>query len=104
MTHHTRPARTPLTLGLAALALLSVCACAPRPAAAQTPVQPVMPPVGPLTADGHITKEWLLDALRARQHDEAELARFVEGRGSSFLPTAEDEKELRAAGATDRLL
>jgi TonB family protein len=89
-------------LGLAALALLSF---APRPAAAQTPspAPTPRPPANASPADG-LPKEWLLHPLRERRHGEAELVRLVERRGVSFQPTAEDEKELRAAGATDRLL
>ncbi|HEY0173586.1 MAG TPA: energy transducer TonB [Pyrinomonadaceae bacterium] len=104
MTHHARPARTPLTLGLAALALLSVCAFAPRPHASQTPVPPALPPSNPAEVGDVVRKAWLLYALRSREHDEATLVRLVERRGVPFILTAEDETELRAAGATDRLL
>ncbi|MFN2413933.1 MAG: hypothetical protein ABR603_02195, partial [Pyrinomonadaceae bacterium] len=82
MTRRTRPARTPLMLGLAALALLHVCAFAPRLSAAQTPA-PAPTPRPPATAspsDG-IPKEWLLYPLRERRHGEAELVRLVERRG-----------------------
>lgn len=101
MTRRTRPRSTPLTLCLAALALLHASAFAPRPRAAQTPV----PPARARSDYGDpITKEWLLYPLRSRRHDEAELVRLVVRRGVSFRPTAEEEKELREAGATDRLL
>ncbi|MET0647705.1 MAG: TonB family protein [Pyrinomonadaceae bacterium] len=106
MTHRTRPARTPHVLGLAALslALLHACAFAPRLRAWQSPIRPPLAPAAPAADERAVKKEWLLYALRSRQHDEAALMRLVERRGSSFVPTAEDEKELRAAGATDRLL
>ena len=104
MTHRTRPAHTHLMLGLAALALLHVCAFAPRLHASQTPVPPVLPPTASSAYGDPITKEWLLYPLRARRYQEAELVRLVERRGVSFQMTAEEEKELRAAGATDRLL
>lgn len=102
MTHHTRPARTSLMLGLTAFALLHTSAFAPRLCAQQDPALPRI-----VTApyfSNPLKKEWLLYALRSRQHEEAALVRLVERRGSLFIPTAEDEKELRAAGATDRLL
>lgn len=112
MTHHTRPAHLFLKLNLVALALfLHVCVFAPQLRAWQdampTPVPPAQLPAGVPSSSGKlaaITKAQLLYALRSREHDEAALVRLVERRGSSFQPTAEDEKELRAAGATDRLL
>lgn len=101
MTHRTRPARTPLMLGLAALALLCAGLFAPPLGASQTRV----PPVRSVSPHGDpIKKEWLLYPLRAGRYKETELVRLVERRGVSFQMTAEDEKELRAAGATDRLL
>ena len=51
-----------------------------------------------------VTKAWLLDVLRARRFNEEQIVRLVEGRSSAFLPDAEEERELRAAGATDRVL
>ena len=103
MNRRTRPARTPLTLGLAALALLHVCAFAPRLHASQTGATPAQTPAGFEVGDP-ITKEWLLDALRARRLGEEEIVGLVGRRGSSYFPTAGDEKELTAAGATARLL
>jgi TonB family protein len=105
MTHRTRPARLFLKLNLVAFALLHVCVFAPRLRAWQdavpTPVPPARAPSPYVVA---LKKEWLLYPLRARRHSEAELVRLVERRGVSFQPTAEDEKELRAAGATDLLM
>lgn len=51
-----------------------------------------------------VTRDWLLYALREHRMSESEIVRQIEGRRSEFLPTAEEEKELRAAGATDRVL
>ncbi len=109
MTHRTRTSRTHLTLGLVAVALLHVCAFAPRPHAWQDPTPPPASPAqapaaAPSSSDNFITKAQLLYALRSREHEEATLVRLVERRRVSFQPTVEDEKELRAAGATDRLL
>ncbi|HEX6184335.1 MAG TPA: TonB family protein [Pyrinomonadaceae bacterium] len=105
MTHRTRPARTPLMLGLVALALLHACALAPRLHAAQISTLPAQPSVpDPSAYLGPVSKEWLLYALRAREAGEAALVRLVERRGVDSYPSAEDEKELRAAGATDRLI
>jgi TonB family protein len=104
MTHRTRPARTPLMLALAALALLHAAPLAPRLHAAQTAATPAQTSTDAASVGDPVTKEWLLDALRARRLGEEEIVRSVEGRTSSFFPTAEDEKELRAVGATDRLL
>ena len=109
MTHRTRPAHLFLKLNLVALALLHVCAFAPQLRAWQDPMPTPLPPAqapvaAPSSSDNFITKEQLLYALRSRQHEEAALVRLVERRRVSFQPTAEDEKELRAAGATDRLL
>ena len=92
-------------LGLAALALFIAAASLAlwlqtseaSATHAQTPAN--VPAVG-----DPINKEWLLYALRAGRLGEAEIIRQVEGRTSSFFPTAEDEKELRAAGATTRML
>jgi TonB family protein len=97
MTHRTRPARASFTVGLAALALLHACALAPRPLAAQVARDPS-------AYLGTISLEWLLYALRAREADEAALIRLVQRRGVESFPSAEDERGLRAAGATDRLL
>ena len=93
MTHRTRPTRTPLVLGFAALLLLH---------AAQTSA-PAAQTQAPAFGDP-VNMQWLLHALRVQRLGEAELVRQVEGRSSSFFPTAEEEKELRAAGATTRLL
>jgi TonB family protein len=102
MAHRTRPALTPLALCLFALALPHAFAFAPRAAATQSTAQ--QRPAAPLYFGDGLTEAQLLYALRSREHEEAALVRLVERRGSSFLPTAEEEKELRAAGATDRLL
>ena len=99
MTHRTRHALTPLALIL--FALPHAVAFAPRPAAAQTPAQQ---PAAPPYVREAVTKEQLLYALRSRENKEAALVRLVERRGADFAPTAEDEKELRAAGATAALL
>ena len=105
MTHRTPPAPTPLLLSLAALALLHICALAPRLHASQPHrVLPAQPPAALSYYYDALKKEWLLYPLRAGRHTEAELVRLVERRGVSFQMTAGDEKELRAAGATDRLL
>ena len=104
MTHHTRPARTPLTLGLAALALLCAAVFAPQLGASQTSVPPALPPTNPSEVGDVVKKAQLLYALRSREHDEAALVRLVERRGVPFILTTGDEEELRAAGATDRLL
>lgn len=103
MTHRTRRSRTPFALGLAALALLHAAAFAPGLRAAQSPAPPAQAP-DPSAYFGPVSKEWLLYALRAREADEAALVRLVERRGVGSYPSAEDEKELRAAGATDRLI
>jgi TonB family protein len=106
MTHRTRPARTPLMLCLAAFALTHACAFAPRLHALQDPTPPVQVRAAPDPSAylGPVGKEWLLYALRAREADEAALVRLVQRRGFDTYPTADDEKELRAAGATDRLI
>src|SRR5687768_18396611 len=91
-------------LCLAALALTSVCAIAPRLRAAQTTAPPARVARDPSARLGTIRLEWLLYALRAREADEPALVRLVERRGVDSYPSAEDERELRAAGATDRLL
>ncbi len=101
MANRTRPARAPLMLGLAALALLQVGAFAPSLLAAQTPTQ--TPADAPAVGDP-VNKEWVLHALRDGRVGEAEIIRQVEARGSSFYPTAEEGRELGAAGATGRLI
>lgn len=101
----THPARTPFALGLAALALLlHANVFAARPRAPQTPAPHAQTAPDPSAYLGTVTKEWLLYALRAREANEAALVRLVERRGVDSYPSAEDEKELRAAGATDRLI
>jgi TonB family protein len=97
MTHRTRRL---LSLNLFALLLLHAGALAPR-LHASPPAQAGPDPSARL---GAVRKEWLLYALRAREADEAALVRLVQRRGVDSSPTAEDEKELRAAGATDRLI
>jgi len=104
MTHRTRPAHLFLKLNLAALALLAAAPLAPRLAAAQNATPPARTPADAPAVGDPINKEWLLYTLRDGRLGEAEIIRQVEGRSSSFFPTAEDEKELRAAGAADRLL
>jgi TonB family protein len=104
MTHHTRPTHLLLKLNLAALALLSVCAFAPRLRAWQTAAPTAQVARDPSAYFGTVSKEWLLYALRAREADEAALVRLVQRRGVGSYPSAEDKKELRAAGATDRLI
>jgi len=105
MTHRTRPSGHLLILNLAAVALLHACALPPRLGASQQPGAPrAQAAPDPSAYLGTLSKEWLLYALRAREADEAALVRLVERRGVESFPTAEDEKELRAAGATDRLL
>jgi TonB family protein len=104
MTSKQRHAALPLTLGLAALALLCGGALLPRSFTVQRPAAAQSQGGGAAAVGDMLTKEWLLDALRARRLSEAEIVRLVEGRGTSFLPDAKDEAELRAAGATDRLL
>jgi TonB family protein len=106
MSRRTRPPRRLLLLNLAALALiLHACALSPRLIASQQPAAPrARAAPDPSAYLGTVSKEWLLYALRAREADEAALVRLVERRGAESFPTAEDERELRAAGATDRLL
>jgi hypothetical protein len=104
MTHHTRPAHLFLKLSLVALALLVAAPLVPRPAASQNATPPAQTPANVPAVGDPINKEWLLYTLREGRAGEAEIIRQVEGRSSSFVPTAGDEKELRAAGATDRLL
>jgi TonB family protein len=104
MTHRTRPAHTLPRLGLAALALLNAGTLVPRLAASPNATPPAQTPANVPAFGDPINKQWLLYALREGRLGEAEIIRQVEGRSSSFFPTADDEKELRAAGATDRLL
>jgi TonB family protein len=104
MTHRARPARHFLRLGLSALALLFAAPLVPRLAASRTAAPSAQTPADVPAVGDPVNKEWLLYALREGRVGEAEIIRQVEGRSSSFFPTAEDEKELRAAGATDRLL
>jgi TonB family protein len=91
-------------LCLAAFALLHASALAPGLRASQPAAPAAQAARDPSAYFGTISKEWLLYALRAREADEAALVRLVERRWVDSYMTAEDEKELRAAGATDRLL
>jgi TonB family protein len=77
---------------------------APGLRASQSAAPPAQVAGDPSAYLGTISKEWLLYALREREADEAALVRLVQRRGVDSYPSAEDEKELRAAGATDRLI
>ena len=104
MTHTTRPAGLSLAAGLFALALLHGGPFAAQTLSFQSPAPQAGPSTGGAAAGDPVTKEWLLDALRSRRLGEEELARQIEGRGASFIPNADEEGELRAAGATARVL
>lgn len=61
---------------------------------------------GPMEGQGNrpIGKEWLVQTLKSGSVKSPELAQEISRRGVRFKATADDEKELREAGATDEVV
>lgn len=61
---------------------------------------------GPMEGQGNrpMSKEWLIQTLKTGSVKSADLAQDISRRGVRFKATADDEKELREAGATDEVV
>lgn len=93
-----------LTRGLFVLAFLGGAPFAAGTRAPRGHAAAARPQGGGMAVREPLTRDWLLRALRERPLDEDGLVWRIEANGSNYLPDAEGERELRAAGATDRIL
>lgn len=61
---------------------------------------------GPMEGQGNrpISKEWLIQTLKSGASKSADLVQEISRRGVRFKATADDEKELREAGAADEVI
>jgi hypothetical protein len=61
---------------------------------------------GPMEGQGNrpMSKEWLIQTLKSGAIKSDELVKQISQRGVRFKATADDEKELREAGATDEVI
>lgn len=79
---------------------------APAAGGAGGPQRMVVQQGGPMEGQGNrpISKEWLIQTLKSGAAKPADLAQDISRRGVRFKATADDEKELREAGATDEVI
>ncbi len=93
-----------LTCGLFALAFLGGAPFAAGTRAPRGHAAAARRQGGGMAVREPLTRDWLLRALRERPLDEDGIVWRIKANGSNYLPDAEGERELRAAGATDRIL